>query len=67
MDKFFLLILRNALAHASPALLANLRGFVAGQVVEAEKTPNPWDDLAWGVLQLIVGKPGGVTGEIEGE
>ena len=58
MNTWLFTILRKALDMASPAIVENLRQLVAEMVAKAEETPNPWDDVFCGLLQLIVGKPG---------
>ena len=56
--KWLFSILGVALKSASPVLVRNLREMVAEMVARAEATPNPWDDIIVGLLQMIVGKPG---------
>ncbi len=58
MNKWLWTILRGALEKATPAILENLRQLVQEMVEKAKKTPNPWDDVFCGLLQMIVGKPG---------
>ena len=58
MNKWLFTILRGALDAASPEIVENLRQLVQEMVVKAKATPNPWDDVFTGLLQLIVGKPG---------
>jgi hypothetical protein len=58
MDRWIFLIIANALKHASPAIIEDLRRMVADMMTRAEATPNPYDDMFVGLLQMIVGKPG---------
>lgn len=58
MDRWLLLIIQQALAAASPRIVASLRGMVQEMVERAVETSNPWDDVVVGLLQTIVGKPG---------
>lgn len=57
MNKWLLLMLRQALKLASPAILDNLREMVQDMCEKAEKTENPWDDILCDFLQTIVGTP----------
>jgi len=61
MNKWIFLILGKALEAASPSIVENLREAIQGMVTTAATTPNPWDDVFCGLLQLIVGKPGSST------
>ena len=54
--KWLFSILGVALKSASPVLVRNLREMVAEMVARAEATPNPWDDIIVGLLQMIVGR-----------
>jgi hypothetical protein len=58
MEKWIFTILRHALQMASPKIIEDLRRLVADMMDRAEKTPNPWDDIIIGMIQMIVGKPG---------
>lgn len=58
MHKWIFLIIANALKHASPAIIEDLRRMVQDMMDRAEKTDNPYDDMFVGMLQLIIGKPG---------
>jgi len=58
MQKWWLFIIKQAIAAASPEIVEGLRQMVAEIVVKAKETENPWDDIFAGVLEMIVGKPG---------
>jgi len=58
MDKWKLRIINLVAAAASPAIVEGLRVAVQEWVVKAETTPNPWDDILVGIIQMLIGKPG---------
>lgn len=65
MNKWILTILHKAMAMATPAILEGFRTSVQEMVDHAKTTVNPWDDiLAW-LFQLIVGKPGASTQDVD--
>jgi len=58
MNKWLFTILRTALDLASPEIIKGIKEGVDAMVTRAKSTPNPWDDVITGLLQMIVGKPG---------
>ena len=58
MDKWFYAIIKGAVSMASPEILDGIRQSVQDMVDRAKKSPNKWDDMLAGFLQMIVGKPG---------
>lgn len=61
MSKWLMIIFAKALELGTPSMVANLREFVDKQFADAKETVNPFDDILWGTLQVIVGKPGDVV------
>lgn len=57
-SKWMFSLLKHAVKMGTPDIVRNIQESVQEQVVKAEATPNPWDDIICWVLQLIVGKPG---------
>lgn len=58
MNRWLFTILSKAISLASPSIIENLRQLVEEMMVKAEGTPNPWDDIIVGMIQMLVGKPG---------
>ena len=58
MKEWLLTILAKAVAMASPGIIEDLRRMVDDMMNKAIQTPNPWDDIIVGLLQMIIGKPG---------
>lgn len=58
MNKWIFTILAKAVAMASPGIIEDLRRMVDEMMKKAIQTPNPWDDIIVGLLQMIIGKPG---------
>jgi hypothetical protein len=58
MNKWLFTLLAQIVGQVTPQILADLREAVEAMVQKAEKTPNPFDNIFTGMLQMIVGKPG---------
>ncbi len=58
MNKWLLTVLTKIIAMASPEILEGVRKLVQEMVDRAAATPNPWDDIFIGLLQMLIGKPG---------
>lgn len=56
-QKFIFNVLMRALAAASPEILEGIRQGVEVMMVKAIATVNPWDDIAVGLLQMLIGHP----------
>ncbi len=57
MNKWILTVLTRIIAMASPEILEGVREMVQVMVAKAAATPNPWDDIFVGLLEMLVGKP----------
>lgn len=57
-QKFIFQMLLNCLAAASPEVVKAIREAIAKMAEDAKKTSNPWDDIFFALLQLLIGKPG---------
>ncbi len=64
MNKFLLTVLTKIIAMASPEILEGVRQMIQQMVEKAAATPNPWDDIFVGMLQMLVGKPGATTEQL---
>lgn len=58
MNKWILTVLTRIIAMSSPEILEAVREAVQTMVAKAAATPNPWDDIFVGLLEMLVGKPG---------
>lgn len=58
MENVVMNVIRMVLHTASPEIVELIRKSVQDLKSQAEATPNPWDDMLAGMLQLLVGKPG---------
>jgi len=58
MKDILLKMLPTLVTLLSPHLLEMVREVVAKGLADAKDTTNPFDDILFGVLQFIVGKPG---------
>lgn len=56
-QKFIFNMLMQVLGAASPNIVEGIRISVEAMVKAAAETKNPWDDMAAGLLQMIVGRP----------
>ena len=56
-QKFIFKMFMQMLASASPEIVEGIREGVQKMVVKARETPNPWDDMFTGLLQMLVGAP----------
>lgn len=65
MNRFLLMLVQQALKNASPVIVSSIRQMVEEMVQRAAETPNPWDDIIVGLLQMLVGKPGDREGGLE--
>lgn len=65
MNKWLFTILTNAISMASPQIVEGIRTAIQAMVDHAKTTPNPWDDILAGLFQMIVGKPGASTQDVE--
>lgn len=58
MPNIIKIVINILLANATPALVEEIRKAVATAKEKSKTTVNPWDDLFFSFLQVLVGKPG---------
>ena len=54
MDNWVAMIVRQLLAVISPELRTAMVEFVGELEKRAKETPNPWDDIAVGILKTVL-------------
>lgn len=64
MNKWILTVLTRIIAMASPEILEGVREMVQTMIAKAAATPNPWDDILVGLLEMLVGKPGATKDQL---
>jgi len=64
MNKWILTVLTRIIAMSSPEILEDVRKMVQVMVNKAATTPNPWDDIFVGLLEMLVGKPGATKDQL---
>lgn len=64
MNKWLLQVLAKILTMATPEIIEDIRVMIEGLAVRAAETANPWDDIFVGMLQMLIGKPGDKTEQL---
>jgi len=54
MNNWMVKLLQQIITQMSPAIREALVEFVNTLDTQAQKTPNPWDDVAVGLLKLVL-------------